>query len=91
LTDFRNLLYNDFMMTFELDRIERINHVAKLCRKHKLDRAGWLREAQYHLKLARNTALKAYDGETDLSMEVVEKIAYYFEVTKDEVLETVIK
>ena len=78
-------------MTFELDNIKRINHVAKLCKKNSLSRADWLREAQYHLRLARNTALKAYDGDTDLSLDVVEKIAFYFEVSKDEVLETVIK
>lgn len=79
------------MMTFELDRIERKNHVKELCKKHDLDRAGWLREAMYHLQLARNTALKAYDGETDLSLDVIERIAVFFDVSKDEVLETVIK
>ena len=78
-------------MTFELENIKRVNHVARLCSKRNLNRAGWLREAQYYLKLARNTALKAYDGDTDLSLDVVERIAIYFHVTKDDVLETVIK
>ncbi len=79
------------MMTFELDKITRKNHVARLCKSHGLDRNGFVREAMYHLGFARNTAIKAYNGDTDLSMEVVEKIAVYFEVTKDEVLETVMK
>ena len=91
MTVFANGFIIHPMMTFELENITRKNHVRSLAAQARLDRTAFIRETMYHLKLARNTAEKAYDGATDLSMEVVEKIAVFFEVTKEEVLETVIK
>jgi hypothetical protein len=72
-------------MTFEA---KRINHVAELCRRKKLDRKSFIREAGYHAKLSRPTLEKAYDGATDLDYNVVEKLAWFFDVSPQEVLES---
>lgn len=77
-------------MRFDPTKIRRINHVSELCEQHKpkLDRAEFLSEFQYQMKVSRGAAEKAFDGRTDLAMDVVEKAALFFGVTKEEILET---
>jgi Cro/C1-type helix-turn-helix DNA-binding protein len=69
--------------------IQRINHVERLCRDNKWDKKRFMKEAVYHTDISDTTLEKAYAGETDLSMNVVEQLAKLFDVTKDEVLESV--
>lgn len=71
-----------------LAEITRINHIKSLCKRKGWDRKTFVREAIYHAILSRPTAEKAYDGDTDLSMDTVERIARLFGVQKDEVLES---
>ncbi len=69
--------------------IKRVNHVQELSRKQGWkDRKTALREIIYLANLTRPTAEKAYDGDTDLSMDTVEKLAALFNVTKEQVLES---
>jgi hypothetical protein len=69
--------------------IKRINHVAALCKKKGWTKGRFIKEAVYHTDYSDTTLEKAYAGETDLSMGLVEQIAKLFNVTKDEVLESV--
>jgi hypothetical protein len=43
----------------------------------------------YHTTVSQRTAERAFDGETELSMDTVEQLARLFDVSKDEVLESV--
>jgi len=69
--------------------IKRINHIAELCKKKGWNKVRFVREATYHTHISDTTLEKAYDGETDLSMLTVERLAKLFNVTKDEILESV--
>jgi hypothetical protein len=69
--------------------IKRINHVAALCKKKGWSKQQFIREAMYHTLISDTTLEKAYAGETDLSMDTTEQLAKLFNVTKDEVLESV--
>ena len=69
--------------------IKRINHVAELCKKKGWTKIRFVREAEYHTHISDTTLEKAYDGETDLSMLTVERLAKLFNVTKDDILESV--
>lgn len=69
--------------------IKRINHVAKLCKGRDWNKSRFVREAFYQIGLSQRTAERAFDGELDLSMETVERLAKLFDVTKDEILESV--
>jgi hypothetical protein len=70
-------------------KIERINHVAALCKKKGWNKTRFVKEAIYHTDYSDTTLEKAYAGDTDLSMGLVEQLAKLFDVTKDEVLESV--
>jgi hypothetical protein len=78
----------DDEMLVELN-ITRKNHVKKLCKGKDWNRARFVREAFYQVGLSPRTAERAFDGELELSMETVERIAKLFDVTKEEVLESV--
>lgn len=65
----------------------KINKVSDLCRKRGWDRKRFIKEAEYHAGISRPTAEKAYDGETDLSMDTVIALAKMFKVDFDEVME----
>jgi uncharacterized protein (DUF2384 family) len=69
--------------------IKRINHVAKLCKKKTWNKSQFVREAVYQVGISQRTAERAFDGELELSMETVERLAKLFNVTKEEVLESV--
>jgi hypothetical protein len=69
--------------------ITRKNHVKKLCKGKDWNRSRFVREAFYQVGLSPRTAERAFDGELDLSMETVERIAKMFDVTKEQVLESV--
>lgn len=69
--------------------IKRINHVAALCKKKGWSKTRFVREAMYHTTYSDTTLEKAFAGDTDLSMGLVEQLAKLFNVTKDEVLESV--
>jgi hypothetical protein len=70
-------------------KIKRINHVAELCKKKGWSKIRFVKEAVYHTDYSDTTLEKAFAGETDLSMGLVEQLAMLFDVTKDEVLESV--
>jgi len=72
-------------MAFEA---ERVNHIAELCRKKKLTRKDFIYEAGGKARISRPTLEKAYDGATDLDYGVVEKLAWFFGVSTNEVLES---
>lgn len=69
--------------------IKRINHVAALCKKKDWSKHKFIKEAQYQVELSQRTAERAFDGELELSMDTVERIAKLLKVTKDEVLESI--
>ena len=68
-------------------KVVRINKVAKLADAKGWNKTRFLVEAQYHTGISRNTLDKAYDGETDLSIETVAKLAQFFGVQFKDVLE----
>jgi hypothetical protein len=70
-------------------KITRKNHVAKLAKDNGWNRAQFLREARYHTMISDRTLERAYDGELDLSLITIEQLAKLFNVTKDEVLESI--
>lgn len=70
-------------------KIKRINHVAELCKKKGWSKNQFIREAVYHTAFSDTTLEKAFAGDTDLSMGLVEQLAWLFDVSKDEVLESV--
>lgn len=69
--------------------ITRKNHVAKLAKVKGWKRDQFIREALYHTRISQRTLERAFDGELELSMITVEQLAKLFNVTKDEVLESV--
>lgn len=77
------------MVTATKEKIERINHVATLCKKKGWDKDMFIREGMHKTTCSFRTLFRAYDGETELSMDTVEQLAKFFNVTKDEVLESV--
>lgn len=72
-------------MTFEASRV---NHVADLCKKKKLSRKDFIHEAGYKTRLSRPTLEKVYDGATDIDLSVIEKLAWFFGVSMEDVLES---
>jgi hypothetical protein len=70
-------------------KIKRINHVAALCKKRGWNKDRFVRETFYHTNISQRTAERAFDGEIELSMTTVEQLAKLFDVSKDEVLESV--
>lgn len=66
---------------------KRINHVKDLCRRKGWDKRTFIKEAQYHADLSRQTAFKVYDGATDLQLDTIVALARLFGVGADEVLE----
>jgi DNA-binding phage protein len=75
------------MVMTEQKKEVRINKVAKLAEARNLTRPRFLIEAQYHTGISRTTLQKAYDGETDLSLDTVVKLAKFFGVQFKDVLE----
>lgn len=73
-------------MTFEA---KRINHVAELCKKKKLDKKEFVFQAGFATRISRTTLEKAYNGATELDYDVIEKLAWFFGVDTKEVLESV--
>ena len=71
--------------TFE---VTRINRVADLCRKKKLDKKEFVFQASFSTRMSRTTLEKAYSGSTDLDYDVIEKLAWFFGVETNEVLES---
>jgi hypothetical protein len=73
--------------TFEATRI---NHVRELCNKQKppMDKKTFVREVGYQTNISRTTLEKAYNGATVLDYDVIEKIAWFFEVGTEDVLES---
>ena len=71
--------------TFEATRI---NHVADLCRKKKLDKKEFIFQAHYATRMSRTTVEKAYNGATELDYDVIEKLAWFFGVETNDVLES---
>jgi transcriptional regulator with XRE-family HTH domain len=70
---------------------ERISHVPALCKKNKLSQSDFVRAAGFLTKLSRPTLEKAYKGDTDLDLSVIEKLAWYFGVETNEIIESKFK
>jgi hypothetical protein len=73
-------------MTFES---KRINHVQELCKKRKLDKKEFVFQARFATRLSRPTLEKAFGGSTDMDYEVIEKLAWFFGVETNDVLQSV--
>jgi transcriptional regulator with XRE-family HTH domain len=67
------------------------NHVPELMKARGIDWKKFRREAYIKTGLTEPTLAKANRGETDLTIESVAKLAHFFGVTMDEVLEPKIK
>jgi hypothetical protein len=78
------------VMVTDTFQVKRINHVRDLCAKHKppMDKKTFIEEVGYAAKISRPTLEKAYNGSTELDYDVIEKIAWFFEVDTNEVLES---
>jgi transcriptional regulator with XRE-family HTH domain len=70
---------------------ERTSHVPRLCKQHGLSQSDFVRDAGYLTKLSRPTLEKAFKGDTDLDLSVIEKLAWFFEVETNEILESTFK
>lgn len=77
------------MVVATKETIKRINHVATLCKKKGWDKDMFIRKGMNETTCSFRTLFRAYDGEILLSMETVEQLSKMFNVTKDEVLESV--
>jgi hypothetical protein len=71
--------------TFEA---KRINHVADLCKKKKLDKKEFVFQAHYATRMSRTTLEKAYSGSIELDYDVIEKLAWFFGVGIEDILES---
>ena len=70
------------------ENIKRINHVKALCKSEGWDKDMFIRQGMANTTCSFRTLFRAYDGETVLSMETVEQLAWLFKVTKEDVLES---
>jgi hypothetical protein len=70
-------------------KIKRINHVVDLCKAKDWSRDKFIREGMYRTTVSSRTLERAFDGETELSMDTVEQLAKLFKVGKDEILESI--
>ena len=77
-------------MVTETFQATRINHVKDLCKKHKppMDKKTFVREVGYETHISRPTLEKVYNGATELDYDVIEKLAWFFEVDTSEVIES---
>jgi ATP-dependent protease HslVU (ClpYQ) peptidase subunit len=77
------------MVVTEKVEIKRLNHVKALCKKKGWDKDLFIRQGMAGTTCSFRTLFRAFDGEKELSMDTVEQLAKLFNVTKDEVLESV--
>jgi hypothetical protein len=75
-------------MVTDTFQVKRINHIQDLCKKQKMDKKTFVREAGYVTHISRPTLETAYNGATELDYDVIEKLAWFFEVDTNEVLES---
>lgn len=70
--------------------VTRVNHIQDLCRKQKppMDKKAFVHECGYATRISRTTLEKAYNGAVELDYDVIEKIAWFFGVDVDQVLES---
>jgi len=79
----------EMLATMKIKPIKRINHVVDLCKARGWNKQQFVREAMYHTLISNRTLEKAYEGEIKLDLDTVEQLAKLFNVTKDEVIESV--
>jgi hypothetical protein len=77
------------IMVSDTFQVKRRSHVPELCRKRGLGMQDFVRDAGYHTRLSRPTLEKAFNGSTELDYDVIEKLAWFFGVETNEVLESV--
>ena len=77
-------------MVTDTFQVKRINHIQDLCRKQKppMDKKTFVREVGYATHISRPTLEKAFNGAVELDYDVIEKLAWYFNVDTNEVLES---
>lgn len=68
----------------------RKNYVPKILKEIGWDQDKFLREAYYHERIARNTALKVFKGETDIELDTVEKVCVLLKRPLSQVFEIVV-
>jgi hypothetical protein len=76
---------------FKAESVERINHIQDLCKKHKpplLTKKQFVDEVGSVTQISRPTLEKVYDGATKLDYDVIEKLAWFFGVGIEDVLES---
>lgn len=77
------------MMAIKLFQpVERKNYVKKLCEDNGMSQQEFIRVAGHLTNLSRPTLEKAYKGSTDLDYDVIEKLAWFFEVDTNEIIES---
>jgi len=85
----RRKLEKDEDMLATVKKIKRINHVADLCKKKGWSKQQFIREAMYHTLISDRTLEKIYDGVTTMDVDTLELLAMLFNVTKEDILESV--
>lgn len=68
--------------------IVRINHVPQIIKKRGMTRSQFIKEAQYHADISWPTAAKIADGETDIQLDTLERLAAWLGLSKDDILES---
>lgn len=78
------------MVVEKFKPVERINHIRDLCARQKppMDKKTFVEEAGYQTGISRPTLEKAYHGATQLDYDVIEKLAWFFGVGTEDVLES---
>lgn len=79
----------EMLAEMKIKKIKRINHIAELCEAKGWGKQQFIREAMYHTLISDRTLEKAYNGELKLDLDTIEQLAKLFNVTKDEILESV--
>ena len=68
-------------------KITRVNHVPEILKRRKMSLSDFLHEAGYQTRLSRPTLYKAARGD-EIDYETAEKLAWFFDVTPADVLES---
>jgi hypothetical protein len=85
----RRKIEKDNEMVATIKKIKRINHVAELCKKKGWGKQQFIREAMYHTFISDRTLEKIFDGATTMDVDTLELLAMLFNVTKEDILESV--
>ena len=71
--------------------IKRVNHFPDIMKQNGWDREEAIRQSMYHARLSWPSAAKWADGETDVDLITLERMAAWLKLGKDDLLETKLK